>query len=343
MSGLLVRGLAVTGIVLVSMDALARQLPAAAATGEARSGAARAESLRVQGLEHGYNLDYPEALAAFREAIAADPGDSTNERLAAATIWMRLLFEQGAVTVDDYLGQARANIPRRKPSPDLVAAFRHHLDRATTLAEQRLRRNRGDADAHFQVGAAAALQASYVATVEGRVRDSIGAARRAYHAHERCLDLDPSRADAGLTVGLYRYGISSLSLPLRLLARLAGFGSGRASGLRLVEAAAAAHSSDAQTNALFTLVLIYNREGRHAEAAQIVERLQRQYPRNRLLWLEAAGTALRAGRAADALRLLDLAAAQLTGDARPRAYGEETRWRSLRDAARASIANGGRS
>ena len=341
MSGLLVRGLAVTGIVLVSsLDAFARQLPGAVVTGEAPSGAARAASLRVQGLEHGYSLDYPEALAAFREAIAADPEDSTNERLAAATIWMRLLFEQGAVTVDDYLGQARANIPRRKPSPDLVAAFRHHLDRATTLAEQRLRRSRVDAEALFQVGAAAALQASYVATVEGRVRDSIGAARRAYNAHERCLDLDPSRADAGLTVGLYRYGISSLSLPLRLLARLAGFGSGRASGLRLVEAAAA-RSSDAQTNALFTLVLIYNREGRHAEAAQIVERLQRLYPRNRLLWLEAAGTALRAGRAAEALRLLDLAAAQLTWDARPRAYGEETRWRSLRDAARASIANGG--
>jgi tetratricopeptide (TPR) repeat protein len=342
MSGLLVRGLAVTGIVLLSsMAALARQLPRAAATDEGR-GPARAASLRVQGLEHGYNLDYPEALAAFREAIAADSEDSTNERLAAATIWMRLLFEQGAVTVDDYLGQARANIPRRKPSPDLIAAFRHHLDRATTLAEQHLRRNQRDADAHFQLGAAAALQASYVATVEGRVRDSIGAARRAYSAHERCLDLDPSRADAGLTVGLYRYAISSLSLPLRLLARLAGFGSGHASGLRLVEAAAA-QSSDAQTNALFTLVLIYNREGRYAEAAQIVERLQRQYPRNRLLWLEAAGTALRAGRAADALRLLDLAAAQLTWDARPRAYGEDSRWQSLRDAARASIAKGGRS
>lgn len=342
MSGLLVRGLAVTGIVLLSsMAALARQLPRAAATDEGR-GPARAASLRVQGLEHGYNLDYPEALAAFREAIAADSEDSTNERLAAATIWMRLLFEQGAVTVDDYLGQARANIPRRKPSPDLIAAFRHHLDRATTLAEQHLRRNQRDADAHFQLGAAAALQASYVATVEGRVRDSIGAARRAYSAHERCLDLDPSRADAGLTVGLYRYAISSLSLPLRLLARLAGFGSGHASGLRLVEAAAA-QSSDAQTNALLTLVLIYNREGRYAEAAQIVERLQRQYPRNRLLWLEAAGTALRAGRAADALRLLDLAAAQLTWDARPRAYGEDSRWQSLRDAARASIAKGGRS
>ena len=339
MSGLLVRGMAVTGVIAVlSIDAVARQLPGAEATGNAR----RAAALRAQGLEHGYNLDYPEALAAFREAIIADPDDSTNERLAAATIWMRLLFEQGAVTVDDYLGQARANIPRRKPSAELVAAFRHHLDRATALAEQTLRRKRENADAYFQVGAAAALHASYVATVEGRVRDSIGPARRAYNAHERCLDLDPSRADAGLTVGLYRYGIASLSLPLRVLARLAGFGSGRASGLRLVEAAAA-QSSTVQTNALFTLVLVYNREGRYAEAAQIIERLRRQYPRNRLLWLEAAGTALRAGRAADALRLLDLAAAQLTWDPRPRAYGEEARWQSVRDAARVSIAGGGRS
>ena len=136
MSGLLVRELAVTGVMIVlSIDAVARQLPVAVATGNTR-GAAQAAALRAQGLEHGYNLDYPEALAAFREAIFADPEDSTNARLAAATIWMRLLFEQGAVTVDDYLGQARANIPRRKPSAEQVAAFRHHLDRATALAEQ---------------------------------------------------------------------------------------------------------------------------------------------------------------------------------------------------------------
>ena len=340
MGGLLRRGMAVTSLVAgLSIETLARQ-PTALSTDD--RGPARAAALRAQGLAHGYNLDYPEALAAFRKAIAADPEDSNSERLAAATLWMRLLFEQGAVTVEDYLGQARANIPRRKPSPDLVAAFRHHLDRATALADRKLRLNGDDAEAHFQVGAAAALRASYIATVEGRVRDSIGPARRAYNAHERCFALDPSHADAGLTVGLYRYAISSLSLPVRLLARIAGFRGGKASGLRLVEAAAQ-QSGAVQTDALFTLVLIYNREGRHREASQIIERLQRRHPRNRLLWLEAASTALRAGRADEALVWLDHGIQQLASDVRPRAHGEDARWQSLRDAAVSAIAAGGRS
>ena len=136
MSGPVLIGLASGGIaVLLSIDTFPRQ-PSEPRPRDGRSGVERAASLRDRGLEHGYNLDYAEALAAFREAIDADPEDSNNERLAAATVWMRLLYEQGAVTVEDYLGQARANIPRRKPSADLVAVFRHHLDRATVLLLQ---------------------------------------------------------------------------------------------------------------------------------------------------------------------------------------------------------------
>ena len=301
---------------------------------------ADAAALRRAGLDHGYNLDYPEALAAFRKAIAADPRDAAAHRLAAATVWMQLLFEQGAVTVEDYMGQARATVSRRPPTPELAAAFRDHLQRAVAIAEQELRDRPRDPEAHFQIGAATGLHASYIATVEGRVRNSIGPGRRAYAEQSKVLTLDPSRSDAGLIVGLYRYGISSLSLPVRLMARIAGFDSGRETGLRLVEEAAA-YPGDTQTNARFALVLLYNREGRHADAARIISELQQRYPRNRLLWLEAAGTALRAGRPADALAALDAGLARLADDPRPRAFGEEARWRSLREAALAALRKAG--
>jgi tetratricopeptide (TPR) repeat protein len=283
----------------------------------------------TRGLAHGYNLDYPEALAAFEQAIALDPNDATAHRLAAAAIWMHMLFEQGAVTAEDYLGQARAKVARRPPSPELAARFARHLDRATAIAEQRLQNNPSDADAHFQLGAAAGFRASYTATIEGRVFDSIGPARRAFSENKRCLALDPARKDAGLTVGLYRYGISSLSLPVRLMARIAGFQGGRDQGLQFVEDAAK-HESHVQTNALFVLIVIYNREQRFDEALAIIRQLQERYPRNRLLWLEAGSTTLRAGRPAEALAALDRGLAQLATDPRPRAFGEEARWRFQR-------------
>jgi tetratricopeptide (TPR) repeat protein len=291
-----------------------------------------AAALHARALEYGYNLDYPEALATFKEAIARDPNDGTAYRLAAATIWMTLLFQQGAITVDDYLGQTRSNLARTAPPPETAALFRAYIARARALAEEKVRANPADADAHFQLGAAAGYEASYIGTVEGRVLGGVGAARRAYHAQTRCLELDPNRRDAGLIVGMYHYAVAVLPFHKRVFARLAGFGGSRESGLRLIEQAAF-QPSDVQANALFTLILIYNREGRPNDAVRAIRELQQRYPRNRLLWLELGNTELKAGRPAEALAAIDRGLAVLAADRRPRAYGEEARWQQARIAA----------
>ena len=158
------------------------------------------------------------------------------------------------------------------------------------VRDARVRERPNDADAHYQIGAAYGFLASYTATVEGRVFESLKSARRAYREHERALALAPARKDAGLVVGMYRYAVSELSLPLRLAAMLAGMGSGRERGLRMVEEAAG-YPSEVQPNALFTLVLLYNREKRYDDAMRVIRELQRRFPRNRLLWLEAGSTA----------------------------------------------------
>ena len=291
---------------------------------------------RHRGLEYGYNLDYAEALTEFQQAIAADANDATAHRLTAAALWMTVLFQQGNVTAEDYLGQAREKVFRTPPAADLAASFNAHIDRAIEIAEARVHANPLDPDAHFQLGAASGLRASYVGTVEGRVFGALGPARRAYKEHERCLELDPRRKDAGLIVGLYRYGVSQLSLPRRLLANLAGFSGARADGIHLVEEAAA-YPSDIQTNARFSLVIIYNREGRHEDALRVIRQLQASYPRNRLLALEAGSTALRAGKPAEALQAIDDGRRLAASDVRPRAYGEEARWRFYRGVALAAL------
>ena len=313
---------------VLSMPGIQAQGPAQAS----RDGVTESRRLRSKALELGYNLDHAEALAAFGEAMGADPTDPAPHRLAAATIWIQALFQQGAVTADDYLGQARSNVDRKPLPPDLASSFRTHLNRALELGQARLRAHPGDPDAHFQVGAAYGFLASYTATVEGRVMGGFGDARRAYREHKRVLELDPSRPDAGLIVGMYRYGVSQLPLHWRLLAGLAGFDGGREQGVTLVEHAAEA-PSDIQTNARFTLIVIYNREARYDEALRVIERLQAQYPRNRLLWLEQATTALRARRFENARTALEQGLLKCGADPRPRAFGEEARWRYVYGAA----------
>ena len=285
-----------------------------------------AETIRARALDLGYNLDYAEAQSVFREAITANPADPAGYRMAAATTWISMLFDQGAVTVEDYLGEARSDAARAPLTGAAHVQLQEDVRQAIRLAEARLRAAPSDPEGHYQLGATFGFLASYTATIEGRLAGSLGPARRAYHAHERVLALDPGRKDAGLIVGLYRYAVAALPGPLRLLTRIAGLRGDRERGLRLVEDAAR-HPGDAQPNALFTLVLLYNREKRYEDALRLIGELQHRYPRNRLLWLEEGSTALRAGRADRGRAALEEGLRRLGHDARPRARGEESRWR----------------
>jgi tetratricopeptide (TPR) repeat protein len=270
-------------------------------------------------------------------AVKSNSHDIAAERGLALIPWLMITFRRGAVTVDDYLGSiTRPNVALGNPPADLAARFARHSARALELAEDAVRVRPNDAEAHFQLGAAVGLQASYAATVEGKILGAFRAARRAYNEHERVFELDPSRKDAGLIVGMYRYVVSQLSMPLRMMAYVAGFGGGKEVGIKMIEEAAR-HPGDGQADARFALVLLYNREQRYDDALRVLRQLQETFPRNRILWLEAGATALRAGRAADAERLLNDGLQRLAADTRPRMFGEEALWYFKRGAARVAL------
>jgi tetratricopeptide (TPR) repeat protein len=292
-----------------------------------------AASLRARGESLAYDLDHQEALALVRRSVALAPDDPESHRALANVLWLNLLFQRGAVTVDHYLGSfSSSTVDLKKPPADIDAEFRREVERAIQLSEQRVASRPGDAQAHYDLGAAVGLQASYVATVEGRMLAGFRGARRAYDEHERVLSLDPARKDAGLIVGTYRYVVSTLSLPMRMMAYVAGFGGGRDVGIKMIEAAASS-PSDSRVDALFALVLMYNRERRYAEALAALQELRRLHPRNRLVLLEAGSTALRGGQAEQADTLLTQGLAMLAADTRQRIPGEEALWRYKRGAA----------
>ena len=324
-----------TGARFVAGSACAALLVALPAP--ARANAASA-ALRATASNHLYNLDHTAALETFRQAVAADPQDAAAYRGLATSLWLSITFTRGNMTVDDYLGRPNrpSNAPLPKPPPETVAAFHDAIERAIAIARQRIAANANDADAHYQLGAAVGLRASYTATVEGSVVGAFRAAREAYDEHERVLTLEPRRKDAGLIVGTYRYIVAALALPLRWMAYVAGFGGGKEKGLALIEEASR-FGGDNQTDARFALILIYNRERRYDDAIRQLALLRGEYPQNRLVWLESGSTSLRAGRAADAERFLNEGIGRFAADARPRMFGEQALWRYKRGAARAAL------
>lgn len=303
----------------------------------APSAAQSARDLRDRASDLAYNLDYDQAADLMRQTVARDPADSSNHRVLAAIVWQRILFERGAVTVDHYLGGfSRQRVQLKSPPPELDAEFRREVARAIALAEQHVARAPADPDAHDDLGAALGLQATYIASVEGRLLGGFRAARRAYDEEERVLSLDPQRKDAELVVGTYRYIVSTLSFPVRLMAYVAGFGGGKEKGIQMIEDCAAS-SADNHTDAQFALVLLYNREHRYDAAMRVLEELRRRYPRNRLLLLEHGATAARANKPALAEQLLTEGIARLEDDKRPHIPGELPLWHLKRGTARVML------
>jgi hypothetical protein len=175
-----------------------------------------------------YNLDHDQAIAHARRAVALGPESSRAHRGLASILWLHMLFERGAVSVDTYLGNItkfQATLP--KPNQAEAEEFKRVVARAIDLANARLKVNPRDVQATFDAGAAYGIQASYVASVEGSMMSAFGIAKRAFSAQEDVLERDPSRVGAGLIVGTYRYLVSTFNLATRVVAYVVGFGGGR--------------------------------------------------------------------------------------------------------------------
>jgi tetratricopeptide (TPR) repeat protein len=280
-----------------------------------------------------YNLDQDTAIAGARAAVAALPNDSNAHRTLAAMLWLDIIFRRGTVTVDHYvggLGPSARTLP--KPPAAVDAEFKRHVGIAIDLAAKRVEADRNDVQARFELGSAYGLQASYLASVEGSMTSALMSARHAFNAQEEVLNRDPKRSAAGVVVGTYRYMVSGLALPSRMFAYMVGFGGGKDEGIKLLEAAT--RDPGAFVEARTALVLIYSREGRHADAYRVLGEIVAAYPRNRLFVLEQGSAAIRAGRHSEADALLSSGLQALDRDTRPRIPGERGLWLYKRGLAR---------
>jgi hypothetical protein len=241
-------------------------------------------------------------------------------------LWLQALFHRGAVTVDHYSGGltgSSLDLPR--PPTAIEQEFRNALRQAILLADARAKARPQDADALYDLGSAYGLEASWTASIDGRVRAAFGSARKAFDAQERVLEIDPRRVEAGAIVGTYKYVVAGLGFASRMVAYVAGFSSGKAEGIRMLEAAGAPGSSS-RFEARTALVLIYSREGRHEDAYRLLTAMSAEFPDNRVLVMERGSAAIRAGRAREGEQILRAGLERLQSDTRRRLPGEESVW-----------------
>jgi tetratricopeptide (TPR) repeat protein len=317
--------------VLTAWLSLAVTLPA-----QTPAPAASGSTVLKSALTAAYNLEHDEALALARRAVALDPDNPKVHRGLAAILWLHILFNRGAVTIDHYMGSiSKSNVTLPKPDPAVAAEFKQSINRALSLANARLEKSPRDVQANYDAGVAYGLLASYTASVEGSVTSAFGPAKRAYSVLNGVLEREPSRVSAGVVVGTYRYVVSTLNPAMRMFAFVAGMGSGKEKGIALLEAAT--RDPESRVDASAVLMLIYSREGRHAEVVRIARGLGTEFPRNRLFQLEEGAAAIRAGRADDADAVLTRGIEALKRDTRPKFPSEEAIWHYKRGLARLNL------
>jgi len=268
---------------------------------------AAATDYRRSGDDHFYNLEYDQAISDYAELIRQDPADPmTYNDLASAQLYKELhrlgLLDSSALGGDNrFLRDGR---PQADPS--VKARFFDTLERGRRTAESVRAHDPGSVMALYSLCTNSALRANYEFMLE---KAWLVALRNGSEARKYCdqaRKLAPEFIDSYLVLGAYEYATGSLPLPFKLLASIGGIHGSKKKGIDYV-ARVAREGKYERIGARVLLSVLYRREKRPLEAAQVLETLAGEYPRNYLFGLELAATysdARETGRALGVLKNL---------------------------------------
>ena len=269
-------------------------------------------SLVDRGFDHFYNLEYDEAIADFRQAIAQDPSSPDYHNHLAQTIVFREMYRDGALESELVSGNnSFLRRPKLNPSADTEREFLNQLAQAMSLAQARLQKNPNDTGALYALGISYGLRANYYWQVRKAWRDSLRDATAARRQHNRISELEPNNVDARLVEGLHDYIVGSLPPLWRMLGFLAGIHGDKDKGIRAIQDVAR-NGKRNRVDAQIFLCALDRRDNQPLKAVPLLQELIARFPRNFLLRLELSQMYSMGGDGTRALAILDDVARQKT-------------------------------
>ncbi len=238
------------------------------------------------GFDHFYNLEYEEALAAFRAEVAANPTSADARNHVAQTILYREMFRTGALESQLVTGNNPfLRRPEMKVGAEDEKEFFDFIQRAMELARTRLQSDPNDTGALYSLGVSHGLRSNYNFLVRKAWLDSLRDATAARRAHNRATEIDPSFTDARLVQGVYDYVVGGLPFTWKMLGFIAGYRGDRERGIQTLRLVAEKGNIN-RADAAVLLCVILRRERRTKETEPYILELIERYPRSYLLRLE---------------------------------------------------------
>ncbi|MGC4052112.1 MAG: tetratricopeptide repeat protein [Paludibaculum sp.] len=244
------------------------------------------DPLVQKGYDHFYNLEYPEAIAAFGKAVDAAPSDPDRRNHLAQAVLFQLMFRAGALETEMVTGgNPFLRRPKMEPTPAEEKLFNDALNECLRLTKARLATNLNDTRALYAQGVALGLRGTYNYLVKKAWLDSLRDMTAGRKLHNRVYELDPSDVDALMMQGMHDYVVGSLPFAYKLLGFLAGFHGDRQQGIRTVQIVAEKGKFN-RVDAEILLGIAARRERRPGDALKICEKLRSEFPRNFLILFE---------------------------------------------------------
>lgn len=250
--------------------------------------------------QHFYNLDYDRAVELLEKQVKETPGDAAVHNHLAQALLYRALFRANALDPAAALSPSRF---LRAPKPDISAEeqqrFQREIDESLRLAQGK------DAASLYAAGVAHIHRANFEMFVNKSWRTGLREATRARQLHQQALAADASFTDARLIPATHDYIVGSLPWYARAIGFLAGMRGDKDAGLAGIRQVAQ-NGSRTRVEARLVLALMYKREGQLGPAAQVLDELCREFPRNFLYRMERVKTLRAAGEKEKAQKELAL-------------------------------------
>lgn len=244
------------------------------------------DPLVQKGYDHFYNLEYPEAIAAFEKAVEAAPADPDRRNHLAQAVLFSLMFRAGALETEMVTGgNPFLRRPKMEPAPAEERLFDDSLAECARLSKALLAKNPNDTKALYAQGVALGLRGTYNYLVKKAWLDSLRDMTAGRKLHNRVYELDPTNIDALMMQGMHDYVVGSLPFAYKVLGFLAGFHGDRAQGIRTVKIVAEKGKYN-RVDAEILLGIAARRERRPGDALKICEKLRAEFPRNFLILFE---------------------------------------------------------
>ncbi|HXC95502.1 MAG TPA: hypothetical protein VNU92_07365 [Edaphobacter sp.] len=227
-----------------------------------------------------YNLDFDTAHQLIQKWMVANPDDPLGPASDAAAYIFSEFDQLGVLDIELFADDTRFT-SRKRPAvdPALRKGFYDRADQADRLADAALKRNPKDANAFYVKALTSGMRADWASLID---RHEFGAYKYSELASgyaKQALAINPTLYDANLAVGIENYMLSLKAAPIRWILGMAGAGTSKTEGVRLLKLTAEQGHYLAPFARLM-LAVGELRDGRVQQGKSILLDLSREFPQN---------------------------------------------------------------